>query len=366
MDDGEKTEEPSAKKLGDAHAKGQFAKSQDVGTAFIVGAVVVVLVFSARDRATQICYFTIGIFSHLHDLTFNETNAAYILNEYARNIFIHLAPLLIAVTAASILAGGLQSGFRLSPKALESKIEKLNPVDGVKKLFSAKNLVQFAVDGAKFAATFMILYGLIHKIMNDPIFSSPVSLEYVGDFIYNLIVDMFTRLLLMLIVIAAIDYSWQRFKTNSDLKMTKQELKDELKNSDGDPAVKSARRRMAMKLLQQQMMKAVPTADVVVTNPTHFAVALKYERGKDMAPVVLAKGHGAFAQRIKALAREHGVPMVENKPVARMLYKVSQVGRTIPLELFEVVARILAHVYKTHRYYFHRLKARRLAAGLGE
>jgi flagellar biosynthetic protein FlhB len=142
--------------------------------------------------------------------------------------------------------------------------------------------------------------------------------------------------------------------------MTRQELKDERKNSEGDANVKSAMRRLARRIMQKQMLAAVPTADVVITNPTHYAVALKYERGLDQAPVVLAKGENRFALRIKALAAEHGVPSVENRPVARLLFGLGKVGEGIPPQLYQAVAEILAVVYRTHRYYFHQLRTRRL------
>jgi flagellar biosynthetic protein FlhB len=139
-------------------------------------------------------------------------------------------------------------------------------------------------------------------------------------------------------------------------------VKEEHRNAEGNLQLKATMRRMARRLLQKQMLSAVQTADVVVTNPTHYAVALKYERGRDAAPVILAKGENRFAQRIKALAAEHGVPTVENKPVARVLFAMGKVGETIPAELYQAVAGILAVVYRTHRYYFHRLKARRMEA----
>ena len=145
--------------------------------------------------------------------------------------------------------------------------------------------------------------------------------------------------------------------------MTRQEVKDEHKNSQGDTGVKIAQRRLARRLLQTQMLDAVPTADVVVTNPTHFAIALKYERGRDAAPVILAKGEQRFARRIKEIAAENGVPMVENKPVARLLFAMGKVGEAIPPELYQAVAEILAVVYRTHRYYFYRLRSRRLENG---
>jgi flagellar biosynthetic protein FlhB len=174
----------------------------------------------------------------------------------------------------------------------------------------------------------------------------------------------FSRLLLALSVVAAISYGYEKFKMARDMMMTRQEVKDERKQGEGDMNTKAAMRRMARRLMQKQMLSAVATADVVVTNPTHFAVALKYERGVDQAPVILAKGENRFAQRIKAIAAENGVPTVENKPVARMLFALGKVGTTIPADLYQAVAEILAVVYRTHRYYFHRLKARRLGGAI--
>jgi flagellar biosynthetic protein FlhB len=200
-------------------------------------------------------------------------------------------------------------------------------------------------------------------LIYDPLFSSPVEVAYLGEFLNRATILFLTRLILALGIVASISYAYEKFKTHRDLMMTREEVKEEAKQAEGDTRVKGAMRRMARQLLQKQMLSAVKTADVVVTNPTHFAVALKYERGKDKAPVVLAKGENRFAQRIKALAAENGVPMVENKPVARLLFAMGKVGEAIPAELYQAVAEILAVVYRTHRYYFHRLKARRLEAG---
>ena len=174
--------------------------------------------------------------------------------------------------------------------------------------------------------------------------------------------DFFGQLLVALGVIAALGYGYEKYKTSRDLMMTRQEVKDERRNAETDPQIKNAQRRLGRRLMQKQMLAAVAIADVVLTNPTHYAVALRYERGKDQAPVVLAKGENRFAQRIKALAAEHGVPTVENKALARLLFSLGQVGETIPTELYQAVASILAVVYRTHRYYFHRLKSRRFEA----
>ncbi len=360
--DQDKTEDPTGKRLNDAHNRGQFAKSQEVATAAIVSTVFSVLAFAGRDKASVLADYTRGSLSHIGDFEVTMESATQGIRQTMAMISLILMPLLIGVFLASLTAGGMQSSFRLTPKAMEASLNKLDPIKGAQKVFNKRNLIQLLVDLAKFAAMFSILYGLVRNTMNDPIFSAPVPIQYVPEFLYRLFMQMLSRLVVAMTVIAAIDYFWQRFKTREELKMTKQEVKDEMRQSEGDPHVKGQRKRFAMKLMQQKMGAAVPHADVVVTNPTHFAVALKYEQGVDKAPIVVAKGEGRFARRIKDIAREHGVPMVENKPVARLLYKTGSVGKQIPVELYQVVAQILAHVYRTHRYYFHRLKARRMAA----
>ena len=197
---------------------------------------------------------------------------------------------------------------------------------------------------------------------SDPIFSSEVEVHLLGNFIYETTLLLLFRFSLALGGVAAVNYLYQHFKVNTDLMMSKQEVKEEMRSAEGDPLIRSMRRQMARRLLQKQMLAAIPTADVVITNPTHFAIALKYERGVDQAPIVLAKGENIFAQRIKAIAAANDVPMVENRPVARMLFKFGKVGEVIPAQLYHAVAEILGFVYRTHRYYFHELKQRRLAA----
>jgi flagellar biosynthetic protein FlhB len=233
-------------------------------------------------------------------------------------------------------------------------------VQGFTRIFSKATAVKAGLDILKLIAIGLALYVGAKGLLEDPLFTAPVEAGYLAQFLNQASIAFFSRLLLSLGVIAALSYGWEKFKTSRDMMMTRQEIKDEHKQSEGDAKVKGAMRRMARRLLQKQMLEAVATADVVVTNPTHFAVALKYERGIDKAPVVLAKGENRFAQRIKALAAENGVPMVENKPVARLLFALGKVGEGIPPELYQAVAEILAVVYRTHRFYFHQLKTRRL------
>jgi flagellar biosynthetic protein FlhB len=235
-------------------------------------------------------------------------------------------------------------------------------VAGFHRLFSQASLVHASIDLLKMLAISLVLWTVARGLMRDPIFTAPVEAAYLGQYLERATWAFLSRLLLALGSIAALSFAYEKYKTGQDLKMSREEVKDERRQSEGDVFMKAAMRRMARRLMQRQMLSAVPTADVVVTNPTHYAVALKYERGVDEAPVVLAKGEHGFAKRIKELALENGVPMVENKPVARALFAFGKVGQPIPMELYQVVAEILAFVYRTHRYYFYRLKSRRVEA----
>ena len=243
---------------------------------------------------------------------------------------------------------------------LEAELEKLNPMAGLKRLFSERAAVQAGVDFLKMFAVGLCLWMAARQLLGDPIFTTPVEASYLGTFIKESTLTLMVRMLLIMAVITTISYTYERFKTHRDQMMTRQEVKDERKQTEGSAQIKLAQRRMARRLLQRQMLEAVPTADVVVTNPTHYAVALKYERGQDEAPIVLAKGADALARRIKAIAADNEVPMVENRPVARMLYASGEVGKPVPAEMYQAVATILAFVYRTYRYYFHRLPERRL------
>ena len=303
VDQDQKTEQASGKKLAEAAERGQFAKSPELQVLFLLGAALCVL--------------------------------------------------------AAVVGGGLQTGFRLSPDALGLKFEALSLTAGFSRVISKAAIVHGGIDFLKLLAIGMALWVGAKRLIVDPLFSTPIEVGYLLQFLQRATQEFFGRLLLSLGVIAAISYSYEKFKMAKDLMMTKQETKDESKNAEGSWLMKGARRRLGRRLMQKQMLAAVATADVVLTNPTHYAVALRYERGRDRAPVVLAKGENRFAQRIKALAAEHGVPTVENKPLARMLFALGQVGETIPTELYQGVASILAVVYRTHRYYFHRLKSRR-------
>jgi flagellar biosynthetic protein FlhB len=359
-DQDQKTEQPTEKKLADAMDRGQFAKSHEFSVLFPVAAVLGVMTLTLNSASRELAEYCVISFTsfattplHLDTVMMPVSEAMQV---YARVI----APVLVAIIGAVLLASGIQSGFRLSPKAIGFKLEALDPIAGFGRVFNKSAFVKAGIDVLKLVGIGFALWLGARNLIFDPLFTAPVEAAYLGQFLNTATIVFLSRLLFALGIVAAISYAYEKFKRGRELMMTKEEVKEERKQAEGDMHTKAAMRRMARRLMQKQMLDAVKTADVVVTNPTHFAVALKYERGVDQAPVVLAKGENRFAQRIKALAAEHGVPTVENKPVARLLFAVGKVGEAIPAELFQAVAEILAVVYRTHRYYFHRLKARRL------
>lgn len=361
QDNDNKTEQPTSKKLSEAMERGQFARSPELTVILTLGAVMAVLGFTARTTAEGVMEYSASMFSRFATITLEPSTVMTQLGEAMLTTGIAVLPLLAASVVATLFSSGLQSGFQLTPKSVTFKLENLDIAAGFGRVFSKTALVHAGLDLLKLVAIASALYAGARTLLQDPLFSAPVEAAYLGQFLSSATMAFLSRLLMSLGIIAAIGYAWEKFKTHRDLMMTRQEVKDESKSSEGDQLVKGAMRRMARRLMQKQMLAAVATADVVVTNPTHFAVALKYERGKDHAPVVLAKGENRFAQRIKALAASNGVPMVENKPVARLLFAMGQVGEEIPSELYQAVAEILAVVYRTHRHYFHELKTRRLA-----
>lgn len=362
VDKSSKTEPPTQKKLSDARSRGQFAKAPEIGMTTTLLAGLLVLFFWAPTKSKELMLFTMSIFENLDSIQATQEGFSAALNNSYIAMGLIVLPMLVGCFLASLLAEGVQTGFSLSPKALEPKFNKMNPITGVKRIWGLKGLKAFAVDFLKFLAIGTVVWLTILIFLEDPIFYAPIPIQHIPGFIYKLLLVMFGLLVFLLFFVAVINYLIKKKEHNDEMKMTKQEVKEERKSKEVAEEVKSAQRKKAMEMAMGQNLQDVSTADVVVTNPTHYAVALKYEKGTDNAPVVVAKGHDMLARRIKAIAKEFEVPVVEDKPVAQMLFALGVVGEAIPLQLYQLVARILADVYKANAYYFHRLKARRLLA----
>jgi len=354
------TEKPTDKKISDAHKKGQFAQAMEIQMVAGLIAAYFVLLFTLGDQARYLTEFVASVLGNLEKYEIISQAVPHWTMIGFLMLFGLLFPMFFATTIASILAGAFQSRFKATPEVVGLNPDKLNPVSGFQRVFSKQGLVKMVMDLGKCLIVAALIYTGVHDVLTDPIFFTPVPIFRLGTFIYDSSLMLFFRLALAMSGLAILHYIYQLKKTEKDLMMTKQEIKDEHRQAQGDPNVKIAQRAMARRLLQRQMLADVPKADVIVTNPTHYAVALKYERGVDAAPIVLAKGHNSFAQRIKSIGAKFEVPTVENKPIARALFKFGQVGKPIPAQLYQAIAEILGYVYRTHRYYFYQLKSRRL------
>jgi len=358
-DPASKTEEPTQRKINQSHSKGQFAKAEEINVVMLLIALTIMILFYMPIMARKLLAFGKMIFGNLDTDILTPASMHLWMYTSLDALLSILMPFLLASMIGAILGAGYQSGFKPTLGVIKPSLDKFNPVKGLKKIFSLKSMMQGLVDMMKVFAIIIVMWGALQDLKNHVIFHNPLPIDNLPMFIYELSLTVLFRVILVMTLIAMINYSYQKWQTRQDMKMSKQEVKDERKMSEGDPLVKRRQRQTAMRLARQQMLGDVSTADVVVTNPTHYAVALKYERGKDLAPIVVAKGENLLARRIKGIAKDYEVPMVENKLLARTLFRIGKVGESIPAELYQVIADTLAHVYKTYRYYFYRLKARR-------
>lgn len=349
---GEKTEQPTPRRVEEALKRGQIARSAEVQTAFVLLGAVAALTFAGPEMWRQMVSAAVLTFSHLDDTSITTTA----LQGYAVTgtlVFLECAaPVVIATMLAGLLAGGLQNRFNTASEALTPNWAKLNPVEGFKRVFSGRSAVPTLIAILKFLVIVSLTYSQVQAVLNDPIFATAVSIGRMAEFLAQTGLSIFLRVSLALLVIAAGDYGYQWWRTHQDLMMTKDKLKEEMKNSEGNQQVKSARRRRRTVSKAKQLAE-VPTADVVVTNPTHIAVALRYDRKTMRAPKVVAKGIRLNATSIREIAARHQIPILENKPLARMLFKQARVGGEIPAQLYAAVAEVLAWVYRVNRYRYY-------------
>jgi len=345
-DDQEKTEEPTSKKIEDARKEGNVAKSQDVSSVVTLVVGIVVLVFYMKFILYKIMDFYVYYLSFFsHEFTINDLVSLFLKSTL--EVMLLLAPLALAIMLAGILGNVGQFGFLFTTKSIMPKFSKINPISGLKNLFSAKKLFEGAKMTLKVAIAFIIGFNLFLGWLNEipklELFDLMTQIKWLVD---KSIILAFT-MIGVFIVFAAIDFAFQKYQYTKSLRMSKQEIKDEMKNTEGNPEIKAKIRQIQMKMAQQRMMGEVPKADVVVTNPTHYAVAIRYNKAEDRAPKVVAKGVDHLAQKIKEIARENDVMVIENKPLARQLYAEVEIDEEIPEKLYKAVIEVLVYVYKT-------------------
>ena len=349
---GEKTEPATAKKLDDARKDGSVAKSREIVTAVSLIVSFYFLKFYLANFGEELMgafvrtYNKISSIASSYNDEININTAVALLNEIIIDFLLLIAPILILMFAVSFIGDFVQFKWKVTTKPLQPKLSKINPLKGFKRIFSVQSLVNFLKSAALVCIIGFILYGELDGFNGYMLSMYDVSLPAAIYLIGMKALDLAIKISFIYVIVGIVDLVWQRHKFKEDMKMTKQEVKDEFKNAEGDPQIKSQIKRKMLQVSQRRMMQSVPEADVVITNPTHFAVAIKYDPDTARAPVVIAKGEDYLAQKIKEKAKEHNVEIVENKPLARALYANVDIGMEIPEELYQTVAEILAMVYR--------------------
>lgn len=358
---GEKTEDPTSKRMKEIYSEGDFAKVPEVAAAAVVLMGFILWRWQGTGVVHSFLRFCEDWFAELNVSLLSDAGIVEGSRRLIVEVMLVLSGLFLGVAFAAFVANAMQTSLRVSPKSLGWKWAKLDPIKGVNKLVGKQKWMQLTIELAKFAAIGIVLGILIWNLRSDPIFARLMPPDYLTSFMVRVTTDLTTGLVFTMVVIAAIHYFWNLQIKKNEWKMTKQEVRDEHRQSEGDPNVKRARRQAAMQMRQRRMMQQIPLADVVVTNPTHYAIVLKYDPNFEDAPRVIAKGARSRAKFLKKLAAKHGIPMIENRPVARGLYRRVAVGQLIPAEFFPAVAGILSFVYRHYKYHMSEVKRRRAA-----
>lgn len=339
-----KTEDPSAKKLSDARAKGDVVKSMDIPQlASLAGAISVILIaggWLTRDLAAALYPFI----AHAGTTEISSGGAMVVMKQAVMAAMPPLLLVMIVTAVMGVVANVAQTGFMLTPEKIKPDFKKLDLLKGLGRIFGMDGMVQFAKSTIKFLVTGFIAYMVLKPHVGEVRNLVGMDVAALLPEAMKLSKTLMLAVLLLLIAMAAIDWFWQRQRFMKRMRMTLQEVKDEFKQSDGDPHIKGKRRQIQMQRSRQRMMQAVPKATVVVMNPTHYAVALKYEPGETPAPLCVAKGVDELALKIRAVAEEHGVMVLEDPPLARALYASVEIDEEIPVEHFEAVAKVISFI----------------------
>jgi flagellar biosynthetic protein FlhB len=346
---GEKTEEPTQKKKEDSRKEGQVPKSQELNTAVLLLAFFVALKFGCGwmgNRLIAVFKNSFGKFSDYTSMNLDSVNCHRLVLEFGLYLFVTLVPVMIVAVVISFLSNRVQFSWKITFKPMEPKLSKISPMSGLKRIFSSRTLIQFLMALLKIAVISYVVYdtlkeqwGLLFRFFDMSLFEGVATIG-------NLVINLGIKIAVYLLIISFIDLFYQRWKNHKDNMMSKQDVKDEYKNQEGDPQIKGRIRRKQREMSQMRMMQSVPEADVIITNPTHYAVAIQYNREFQDAPHVIAKGADYVAGKIKEVAKENNIEIYENKALARILYNNVEVGEEIPPELYQAVAEVLAYVYK--------------------
>ncbi|MCG7334036.1 flagellar biosynthesis protein FlhB [Sporosarcina sp. ACRSM] len=347
---GEKTEKATPKKRQDSRKKGQVLKSQDVTSAIVLLSVFLFLFFAAGFMRDRFTFFFSHVFTQYVPITSMDIDQTMLIySEIMLQMAFILLPIMLIAVVAGIAGNLFQFGFNFTTEPLKFDLKKIDPIKGLKRIFSIRAIVELLKSILKISfigtVTFLIVFLNIDKVLG---LAYKTPLDTLST-IAQLTVLMGIIASFVLLFIAILDFIYQKYDYEKNLRMSKQDIKDEHKNAEGDPMIKSRIKQRQREMAMRRMMQEVPQADVVITNPTHYAIAIKYDDGDMDAPVVVAKGVDFVAQKIKIIAKENEIVMVENRPLARSLYDEVEIGDRIPEQFFKAVAEVLAYVYRIQR-----------------
>ncbi|WP_256761357.1 flagellar biosynthesis protein FlhB [Cohnella sp. WQ 127256] len=343
---GEKTEKATPKKRQESRNKGQVAKSTEIPSALILLACICFMIMLGPFLQKQILALFSDIFLNRMTMDVTDQNVLNLFNHYAIQMLILLAPIFIIVVIVAFASYYVQIGWLFTFEPLMPKFEKLNPINGAKNIFGVRSIVEFLKSSLKLISVGLIVFLTIWSEKKRLMDLAHLPVEDIFSFVTSLTVRLAILVAAMLFVLAIGDFLYQRYEYEKNQKMSKQDIKDEYKNSEGDPLIKAKIKERQRRMAFMRMMQEVPNADVIITNPTHFAIALKYDSTKMDAPTVIAKGQDYLALRIREIAKQNNVITMENKPLARALYERTEVGQSVPGDLFQAVAEVLAYVYR--------------------
>ena len=346
QDDASKTEEPTAKKLEEARKQGQVARSMEMNILFGFIGAGLILAFLAPAMMRKIAELALPFIERPHDLVMSKVGLGDTLMELFIGVALVLALPIGILMIAGILPSLLQFGFLFSGESVKPKFSKISPLSGLKKMFSMKQIVEFLKGLAKIGIVGTVAGLVLWPEFQDLALVSSQPIAHMMERVYWIALKLVAAVVGIMIVVAGLDFAFQRYSFMKEQRMTKQDVKEEAKQQEGDPIVKGRIRQIRMERARRRMMAAVPRADVVVTNPTHYAVALEYNTDTMAAPTVIAKGSDNVAMRIREVAEENEVPIVENPPVARALHATCEIDQEVPPEHYKAVAGIISYVYK--------------------
>lgn len=348
---GEKTEPATGKKLQDARNEGQVAKSQELSSALSLIALFLTLKIFISFIGENLFYVFAVTYNKIPDVIddsiggMSMRSATTVINNTMGIILKIVAPVFLIGVCVALISNVLQVKWKVTTKPMKPKFSKINPLSGFKRIFSKNSLFELLKSIAKVFLILYVAYTSIKDHQNDLFLLYDIPLMQVILLVGSIVMDAGLKISLVYLLVGIGDWVYQKHKFKEDMKMTKQEVKDEYKNTEGNPEVKGRQRSRMREASQRRMMQELPNADVVITNPTHYAVAIRYDASQYTAPIVVAKGENYLAAKIKEAAKEHQIEIVENKPLARMLYANVDVGEEVPPELYQAVAEVLAFVY---------------------